>query len=114
MLCQGRIVWVAVSDRAGRNPKCRPAVIITPTAEIQAEGDIVVVAATGTFSKPLPANHVELPWKNGGHPVTKLYKPCVVVCDWVCLVRVADVKSFGGMVPKPLLEKILLRIPSDT
>jgi mRNA-degrading endonuclease toxin of MazEF toxin-antitoxin module len=33
--CHGRIVWVELPDPQGRNPKRRPAVILTPTEEIQ-------------------------------------------------------------------------------
>jgi mRNA-degrading endonuclease toxin of MazEF toxin-antitoxin module len=51
-LTQGSIVWVVVSDAAGRNPKCRPAVVVTPIDEITDDNSFVVVAATSTFSKP--------------------------------------------------------------
>lgn len=111
MLCQGRIVWVAIHDQAGRNIKCRPGVVLTPTSEIESLGDVVIAAATGTFSKPLPANRIPLPWQNGGHPVTHLYKECVVVCDWLCIVKVADIQGLGGIVPRPVLEKIFLELP---
>ena len=35
-LCRGRIVWVELSDPQGRQRKCRPAVIVTPDADIRA------------------------------------------------------------------------------
>jgi len=111
MLCQGRIVWVAIEDQSGRNPKCRPAVIITPTAQIDHAGEVVVVAATSTFTKPLPETQIPLPWMNGGHPKTRLYKACVAVCTWVATVTVTDIQEFGGIVPKPVLDRILLQVP---
>jgi hypothetical protein len=40
MLCRGRIVWVELTDPQGRNPKCRPAVIVTPTEDIRADGEV--------------------------------------------------------------------------
>jgi mRNA-degrading endonuclease toxin of MazEF toxin-antitoxin module len=113
MLCQGRIVWVTLSDQSGRNPKHRPAIIVTPTADIDPAGKVVVVAATSTFTKPLPVNLVPLPWQNGGHPVTRLYKPCVAVCDWVCVIPVSAIGAEGGVVPKPLLDQILLKLPAE-
>jgi mRNA-degrading endonuclease toxin of MazEF toxin-antitoxin module len=59
MLCQGRIVWAVVSNPAGRNPKRRPGVVVTPTHEIATLEEVVIVAATGTFSRPLPVNRIE-------------------------------------------------------
>jgi mRNA-degrading endonuclease toxin of MazEF toxin-antitoxin module len=108
---QGDIVWVAVADRAGKNPKCRPAVVVTPDDEIEEDGNVVVVAATSSFTKPLPDNVVELPWHRGRHPVTGLYVPCVVICDWLTEVSVSDIVNVGGRVPGAHLARILARVP---
>ena len=113
-LQQGSIIWATVADQAGRNPKCRPAVVVTPTHEISADDTFVVVAATGTFSNPLPDNRVELPWQAGGHPATGLYKRCVAVCDWLAELNVADVVSVGCVVPPAVLNRILDKLPSDS
>lgn len=43
-LCRGRIVCVELLDSQGRNPKSRPAVIVTPDEEIQPDGEVWVVA----------------------------------------------------------------------
>lgn len=110
-LQQGSIIWVVVADKGGVNPKCRPAVVVTPTDEITDDDTFVVVAATSTFTKPLPENQIELPWKAGGHPVTGLYKRCVAVCDWLAEVSHSDVDSIGGIVPPAVLRKILAQIP---
>ena len=109
-LHQGRIVWVMVNDPEGRNPKCRPAVILTPTQEIDPAGEIVVVAASSTFNRPLPDNHIPLPWKTEGHPKTKLHKACIVVCEWLCRIPVSHIQSFGGLVPDHILNRILSQI----
>lgn len=108
---QGTIVWVAVSDQANRNPKCRPAVIVTPTAEIVPTETVVAVAITGTFSNPLPANRIPLPWQNGGHPVTRLYKQCVAACDWLIEFEQSAIVSVGGICPPSVLDAILRNIP---
>lgn len=66
---------------------------------------------TGTFSRPLLANRVELPWQNGKHPVTGLYKPCVAVCDWLQEIDQAAIVSIGGVVPSVVLANILSKLP---
>ena len=112
-LQQGQIVWIETGDQAGRNPKCRPAVIITDTSEIQSDAKLVVVAATGTFSKPHPQNRIELPWKRPKHPVTGLYKRCVAVCDWLVEIDHRQIKGVGGVVPPHILAQILAEIPRE-
>ena len=110
-LQQGSIVWIATKDQAGRNSKCRPVVILSSTHDIASGKQLAGVAATGTFSKPLPTNRIELPWKNGKHPVTGLYKPCVAVCDWIVKLDQSDIVSIGGIVPDSLLAAILSMAP---
>jgi mRNA-degrading endonuclease toxin of MazEF toxin-antitoxin module len=112
-LQQGSIVWVRVGDQAGRNPKCRPAVILTPTNEISPGEQLVAVAVTSTFSKPLPQNQIELPWQHGGHPVTGLKKRCVAVCDWLIEVDQSAIEAIGGVAPPLVLTAILAQIPPD-
>ena len=109
-LQQGSIVWINLDDQAGRNPKCRPAVVVTPTHEINPDGDIQLVAAVGTFSKPLPPNRVPLPWQHGGLR-TRRDKPCVAVCDWVVNAKASAIISIGGVCPRSVLSKILAQLP---
>ena len=42
----GRIVQVEILDPRGRNPKVRPAVIVTPDESISLDGEVDVVAIT--------------------------------------------------------------------
>jgi mRNA-degrading endonuclease toxin of MazEF toxin-antitoxin module len=112
-LQQGSIVWVRVADAAGRNPKCRPAVVVTPTAEITPGETILVVAATGMFDLPLSPNQVELPWHRNRHPLTGLTKRCVAVCDWLVEIDPSYIDRVGGLVPSAVLADILARIPRD-
>lgn len=109
---QGSIVWVAIADPAGKNPKCRPGVVVTPTHEIVADQTIVIVAATSTFKKPLPQNVVPIPWYRGGHPVTGLFRETVAVCDWLVEVFQSDVVRIGGVCPPTTLSQILSRLPT--
>jgi mRNA-degrading endonuclease toxin of MazEF toxin-antitoxin module len=110
---QGSIVWLNLDDQAGRNPKCRPAVVVTPTHEISQHDDLQLVAIVGTFSKPLPPNRILLPWQHGKHPGTGLYKECVAVCDWILDVPLSAIVSVGGLCPRPTLKKILAQLPPE-
>lgn len=110
-LKQGSIVWVEVHDQAGRNPKCRPAVVVTPDTEINGVDPVFVVAATTTFSKPLPANTVALPWHASKHPVTGLKKECVAVCDWIVEIQPSHIQTVVGRCPVAILTEILRRLP---
>jgi mRNA-degrading endonuclease toxin of MazEF toxin-antitoxin module len=109
-LCRGRIVWVELPDPQGRNPKCRPAVIVTPDAEIQPDGEVWVVAISTQFDAAPAEDRVELPWDRRGHPKTKLKERCAVVCTWMEKVSVASIQECPGIVPGRQLLDILSRI----
>jgi mRNA-degrading endonuclease toxin of MazEF toxin-antitoxin module len=108
-LQQGHIIWATVYDQAGRNPKCRPAVVLTATSEIGV-GPVACAAVTSRFSLPLPEHKVELPWSPGRHPQTGLYLRCVAVCDWLLKIAIDDVISVGGTVPPAELQEILAQV----
>ncbi len=110
-LQQGSIVWVELVDPAGRNPKTRPAVVLTPSNEILPGGTIYVAAASSTFNEPLPVNQVVLPWHPQKHPVTGLRKKCVVMCEWIAEIDPAHILEIGGVCPPSHLFQILARLP---
>ena len=117
-LCRGRIVWVELLDPQGRNPKCRPAVIVTPDEEIQPDGDVWVVAISSQLDAAPTEDQVELPWDRRGHPKTKLKERCAAVCSWMIKVSVAGIQETAGVVPSGQFLDILSRIklpepPSD-
>ena len=65
--CHGRVVWVTIPDPQGRNAKCRPAIILTPTEQITDDGDVWVVGVT-TTSELAPAEvQVELQYDARGN-----------------------------------------------
>lgn len=109
-LCRGRIVWVELLDPQGRNPKCRPAVIVTADAEIQPEGEVWVVAISTQFDAAPAEHQVELPWDRRGHPKTRLKERCAAVCSWMEKVRVDSIQECAGVVPGRQLLDILSRI----
>jgi mRNA-degrading endonuclease toxin of MazEF toxin-antitoxin module len=112
-LQQGSIVWVRVNDSAGRNPKCRPAVVVTPTREITENVPLVVVAVTTTIPDPRPDNYIALQWHRGKHPVTGLRVACCAVCDWLIEIEQSAIEQIGGITPPAVLAAILERIPQE-
>ena len=82
-LSRGRIVWVELLDPQGRNPKCRPAVIVTPDADIRADGEVWIVAISTQLDEAAAEDQVELPWDRRGHPRTGLRERCAAVCTWM-------------------------------
>lgn len=109
-LRRGRIVRVEVLDPQNRNPKCRPAIIVTSTEEIRPEGDVVLVAITGSVNAAPADMQVALPWHAQGQAGTRLTKPSVAVCSWVFTSPVSKIQRYGGMVPDRLMLQILDRI----
>jgi mRNA-degrading endonuclease toxin of MazEF toxin-antitoxin module len=97
-------------DPQNRNPKCRPAIIITPTEEIRPDGDVVLVAITGSVNAAPAEMQVALPWHAQGQAGTRLTKPSVAVCSWIFTSPVSRIQSFSGMVPDRQMLQILDKI----
>jgi mRNA-degrading endonuclease toxin of MazEF toxin-antitoxin module len=110
-LQQGRIVWAELLDPQGRNPKRRPAVVVTPTAEIRSDGDVVVAALSSQTDQSPPAVSVPVPWHRDGHPRTKLNRN-VVVCTWLVTLPVASIQpdDIGGVVPFAEMARVLTTV----
>ncbi len=106
-LQQGRIVWVELLDPQGRNPKVRPAVILTATPEIRDDGEVVVAAVTTQLDMAPAEVCVELPWQRGGHPRTKLNSRNVAVCTWLVTISVNIIQGTAGVVPLTQMTRIL-------
>ncbi len=108
-LQQGRIVWIELFDPQGRNPKRRPAVILTPTNEIRAGSDVVVAAISSQTDQSPAEVSVEVPWHRDGHPRTKLNRRNIVVCTWLVTIPVDAITEadLGGMIPFAEMAKVL-------
>lgn len=108
-LQQGRIVWAELLDPQGRNPKRRPAVVLTPTAEIRSDGEVVVAALSSQIDQAPPQVSVPVPWHRDGHPRTKLNRRNVVVCSWLVTLPVASIQpdDIGGIVPFAEMARVL-------
>ena len=109
-LRRGRIVRVEVPDPPNRNPKLRPAIILTPTADIRPDGDVVLVAITGSVNAAPAEVQVALPWHRQGPTTTRLTKPSVAVCTWVFTSPVSSIRGYGGIVPDRQMPQILDKI----
>lgn len=109
-LCRGRIVWVELLDPQDRNWKCRPAVIVSPDADIRPDGEVWVVAISTQLHEAPAEVQVELPWDPRGHSRTKLKLRSAAVCTWMEKVAVASIQGLGGTVPGRQLLDILTRI----
>lgn len=109
-LAQGGIVWVTIPDSQGGNPKKRPAVIVSATADIGSGGFVRVAAITTDVGRTRSSDTVAVPTLPAGHPETKLKKPCEVVCSWVARVAISDVNDTGGHLPTSILAEVLLKV----
>jgi mRNA-degrading endonuclease toxin of MazEF toxin-antitoxin module len=107
---QGQIVRVTIHDSLGGNVKTRPAVIVTPTAEISPAGAVAVAAITTDLGRAGFSETVLLPWHPNGDPQTRLNKPSEAVCSWIVIVPVADLRDTGGSVPEEQLVEILVKV----
>jgi hypothetical protein len=107
----GQIVWAEMADANGIR-KLRPAVIITPTDQIDPNSPLDVVAVTSQVPQSLPDDQVLLPWHRQGHPRTGLNRRCAAVCSWMARIVPTDIQSVGGVVPGPVLLTIAAKLAS--
>src|SRR5262249_45019612 len=108
-LTTGRIVWASIADANGVR-KLRPAIIVTPSERLAASDTLEVVAVTTRLPKPLPEDHVLLPWHAQGHPRTGLNRPSAAVCTWLARITTDDIDDRAGLVPSPVLASILEKV----
>jgi len=111
LLVPGRIVWARISDPAGRNPKQRGIVVLDHRVHATGEIEVTGVAVTGTFPKPLPADHIALQWQRDRRVRTLLDKPSAAVCSWIVhqTFTEADI-TLGGFIDGKLLEVIIAKV----
>jgi mRNA-degrading endonuclease toxin of MazEF toxin-antitoxin module len=106
-LSYGDIVIVTdLLDRSGRNPKDRPAVVVTPTDELEAGRPVFVIAITTSLPDSLPEDFISLPRFRPRHPRTGLDKRNAAVCRWLAKVDVSRIARKIGRVPTPQLSEI--------
>jgi hypothetical protein len=111
-LCHGRVVWVRILDPQGRNPKRRPAIILTPTPEITADGEIWVAGVTTTFELAPAEVQTELQFDPQGRCRSGLRERSWAVSTWLAKVPVAAIEAFGGTIPGRQMAEIHRKIQS--
>src|SRR5262249_1651484 len=104
--CHGRVIWVTINDPQGRNPKRRPAVIITPTADITAEGEVWVVGITTKFEEAPAEVQTELQYDPRGNCRSGLRERSWAVATWVARVPVSAIEGYAGTIPGPQMAEI--------
>ena len=103
----GQIVVVAgMLDPNGVNPKDRPAVVVTPSDELDAGGPVIVAAISTLRPGSVPEDLVPLPWHPQGHVRTGLKTRCAVVCRWLERVQPSRIERVIGIVPGRRLEEV--------
>lgn len=103
----GQIVVVTgMFDPNGVNPKDRPAVVVTPSNELDAGGPVIVAAISTLRPGPVPEDHIPLPWHPQGHVRTGLKTNCAVVCRWLERVQPSRISRVIGFVPGRRLEEV--------
>lgn len=108
-LQQGRVVWFTSLDPNGRNEKKRPAVILTPTADIRPDAT-VLVAAISSSNVAAEDEIVRLTWNREGTTSTRLRRASHVVCSWMVEAPVAALESTPGVVNPRELVMILAKV----
>jgi hypothetical protein len=114
--CHGRVVWVTISDPQGRNPKCRPAVILTPTDEITPDGEVWVVGITTSFELAPPEVQTELQFDPRGNCRSGLRERSWAVSTWVARVPLSAIEGYAGTIPGAQMAEIHQKIqglPTD-
>lgn len=105
----GSVVWVELEDTNGFR-KVRPAVVVTPSADVAAGKTVRVVAITTRLPTPLPADHVLLPWDRQGSARSGLRRRCAAVATWQAEISIEDVQEVVGILPPPAIKELLARV----
>jgi hypothetical protein len=106
---QGSIIRALVTDTRGQNPKPRPLVVVSKTAEIHQSGIFFAVAITGEFSEPPLLNEIPLPWDARGNCRTGLTKACVANCGWMREIPLTDVIEIKGHLGGEKLDEVVTK-----
>jgi mRNA-degrading endonuclease toxin of MazEF toxin-antitoxin module len=107
------VIWAEVEDANGIR-KVRPAVVISATEDIAAGQPVRIVAITTRLSKPLPDDHVLLPWDRQGKARSGLRRPCAAVATWLAEIAVAEVQEVVGILPPAVMSELLAKVAVDT
>ena len=105
----GQVIWAELEDANGFR-KARPAVVVSPTADIDAGLPVRVVAITTRLPDPLPDDHVLLPWERQGKTRSGLRRRCAAVASWHAEIAVGDVQEVVGILPPAVMGELLGKV----
>jgi hypothetical protein len=98
--CYGRVIWADLKDSiTGERFEDHPAVIVTPTDQIQPGGDVWVVGISTKHHLAPAEAQIELGWHPQGRCRSGLNKPCWAVCTWAHRLSLDSVRRYGGVLP---------------
>ena len=113
LLQLGSVVWAEVEDVNGFR-KVRPAIVLTPPADIAAGRPVRVAAITTRLPTPLPDDHVLLPWDRQGKARSGLRRKCAAVASWLVEIGVDDVQEVVGILPSAAIGELLAKIAAPS
>jgi mRNA interferase MazF len=108
----GSVVWAEIADANGHR-KTRPAVIVTPTAEIAPGKPIHLVAVTTRLPDSLPDDYILLPWDPQGKARSGLRRKCAAVAGWQATIPAEDVQSVVGLLPPATIKELLVKVATE-
>lgn len=92
----GEIVLAQIPDPENQVCEDPHPVVVFRTS--QHDPSFWVVGITGSFVEPLPWYWLRMPFAENGHPVTGLYKECVLKANWVDICSPSQVVCRMGTV----------------
>ena len=98
----GHVVIADIADPDG-NP-CdheHTAMVLRPPDDA---GNLYLLAISTKFTRPLSRFMIEVPFAEGGHPVTGLSRPCVLKCGWVVRFHAKNIRCRIGRIPAKYAE----------
>lgn len=110
---QGSVIRAWVTDPRDNNPKPRPLVVVSKTAEIESTGAFFAVAITGEFGEPLLDGEILLPWDQRGRCKSGLTKECVANCNWMRQLVLSDVIEIKGHLRGAELDQVVIQSGMD-
>jgi hypothetical protein len=93
-----------------------PAVLLQRTEVIANATTLWVAGISSAFTEPLPDGWFKVPYRakpQKPHPVTELWKPCVLKCDWRQPISRADILEEFGQLPQQTLLAAMAWIKAD-
>ena len=105
----GSVIWAELEDTNGIR-KVRPAVVVSPTADIATGRPVRVVAVTTRLPSSLPDDHVMLPWDRQGKARTGLRRKSAAVASWQAEIQCGDVQQVVGILPAAVIRQLLEKL----